>query len=138
MTVRVRVAEAARAGESNCGAAAGLAQALCCVLDGLVDVLRTHVEFLGDLLLRLLCHDAGWRHGRASPPRGEAVPEYGPLVTGTAADASGVRRFRLVMYQPPGFNCKPVISGFAYVQRAELPVYARGGGAGLHPLGAAD
>ena len=27
------------------------------------------------------------------------MPEYGPLVTGTAADASGVRRFRLVMYQ---------------------------------------
>jgi hypothetical protein len=27
---------------------------------------------------------------------------------------------------------------FSYVQGAELPVYGRGGGAGLHPLGAAD
>ncbi len=27
---------------------------------------------------------------------------------------------------------------FWCVQPAELPVYARGGGAGLHPLGAAD
>jgi len=45
---------------------------------------------------------------------------------------------RQIARQPPGFNCKPVISGFAYVQRAELLVYIRGGGAGLHPLGAAD
>ena len=35
-------------------------------------------------------------------------------------------------------NSRPVISGFSSAQRAELPVYARGGGAGLHPLGAAD
>ena len=40
--------------------------------------------------------------------------------------------------QPPGFNSRPVISDFGCVQRPELPVYARGGGAGLHPLGAAD
>jgi hypothetical protein len=40
--------------------------------------------------------------------------------------------------QPPGFNCKPVISGFSCVRGAELLVYIRGHGAGLHPLGAAD
>ena len=34
-------------------AGAGLVKALCCVLDGLVDVLRVHVEFLGDALLGL-------------------------------------------------------------------------------------
>jgi hypothetical protein len=31
-----------------------------------------------------------------------------------------------------------VICDFSFVQRAELPVYGRGGGAGLHPPGAAD
>ena len=36
-----------------------------------------------------------------------------------------------------GFNSRPVISGFSCVQRAELLVYGGGGGAGLHPLGAA-
>ena len=39
--------------------------------------------------------------------------------------------------QPPGFNSRPVISGFSWVQRAELRVKGRGSGAGLHPLGAA-
>ena len=40
-------------------------------------------------------------------------------------------------HEPPGFNCRPVISGFSWVQRAELQVKGRGSGAGLHPLGAA-
>ena len=39
--------------------------------------------------------------------------------------------------QPPGFNSRPVISGFSRVQRAELRVKGCGRGAGLHPLGAA-
>ena len=37
-----------------------------------------------------------------------------------------------------GIQLQAVISGFSCVQRAELPVYAGGGGAGLHPLGAVD
>ena len=37
-----------------------------------------------------------------------------------------------------GIQLQAVISGFSCVQRAELPVYASGGGAGLHPLGAVD
>jgi hypothetical protein len=40
--------------------------------------------------------------------------------------------------EPPGFSSRPVIGGFSCVQRAELPVYADDGGAGLHPVGAAD
>jgi len=92
---------------------------------------REHARFC-----RPRCRVA-WNREHTGDPQAEASAlEWS--ITAMREAIERLARDQVPDHEPPGFNSRPVIGGFSCVQRAELPVFARGGSAGLHPLGAAS